>query len=304
MTCYYPLDGWRSRSTTEAGKRKIVFDKSMGYEDQPVQVPCSKCIGCRIDKSREWAVRCYHEIKMHKSNVFLTLTYRDEDLPEKWSLQKDDLKKFRRRMKHHAKTNDTNYMFFACGEYSPEKKRPHYHMIIFGYWPDDAKYLKKTQRGDKLYTSEEIDKLWKHGDVYVGEANEKSAGYVARYLVKKQYIGEKREVTRKVYDWLGIEEEFLSMTTQPPIGKKYWQKYRSEGRFKHDFIIVEGKKRKPPRMYDKLEEQESIKHYRRMKGKRIREAKEVNDNTLDRLRVKEEILIDKSRFFQRKIDND
>lgn len=305
MTCYYPLDGYRSRTTTEKGKRQIVFDVNKGFADQPMQVPCGKCIGCRLDKSSDWAARCYHETKMHKRSCFLTLTYSDEELQKNgWGLHRRHLKNFRKRFKHYLKnTNQKDVLFFACGEYSPQKKRPHYHMIIFGYWPPDKKYYRKNKRGDKLYTSKTLDEIWGHGFVNFGTANEKTAGYVARYLVKKQYIGNNRSETKKVYQWMNLEEEFLSMTTQPPIGKSFWTKYRSEGKFKHDFMIINGRKHKPPRFYDKLEEQESEKAFRKVKALRIKGAtREKWNATLDRLRVREEIKIQKVKMLARSND--
>ena len=53
MPCYTPETGYRSRMgrNPETGKWPIVFNVADGYHDMPVQVPCGKCIGCRLDYS-------------------------------------------------------------------------------------------------------------------------------------------------------------------------------------------------------------------------------------------------------------
>lgn len=44
-------------------------------------LPCGKCIECRLEYSRSWAVRSVHESKIHEKNCFITLTYSDDKLP-------------------------------------------------------------------------------------------------------------------------------------------------------------------------------------------------------------------------------
>ena len=56
MPCYHPLPGWLAKHVNESGKRGIVFDVSAGFKDKPVEVPCGKCLGCRLERSRQWAV--------------------------------------------------------------------------------------------------------------------------------------------------------------------------------------------------------------------------------------------------------
>ena len=46
-----------------------------------VEIPCGKCSGCRLQKSREWANRCMLELQYHKSSYFVTLTYDEEHVP-------------------------------------------------------------------------------------------------------------------------------------------------------------------------------------------------------------------------------
>jgi uncharacterized protein YcbK (DUF882 family) len=77
-------------------------------------VPCGRCIGCRAEQSRQWAVRMMHEARMHESNCFITLTYDQENLPENASLRPQDLSGF---IKNLRKTQSRRISFFGCGEY-------------------------------------------------------------------------------------------------------------------------------------------------------------------------------------------
>lgn len=82
MSCLSPLTGWRAIcGKNENGKWPVVFDISKGFRDMPVVVPCGQCIGCRLDKAKDWAGRCIQESKLWDSNYFLTLTYDDALTP-------------------------------------------------------------------------------------------------------------------------------------------------------------------------------------------------------------------------------
>ena len=46
-----------------------------------LSLPCGQCVGCRLERSRQWAVRCVHESQMHDFSSFVTLTYNDDNCP-------------------------------------------------------------------------------------------------------------------------------------------------------------------------------------------------------------------------------
>ena len=46
-----------------------------------IEIPCGKCSGCRLQRSREWANRCMLELEYHKSSYFVTLTYDEAHVP-------------------------------------------------------------------------------------------------------------------------------------------------------------------------------------------------------------------------------
>jgi hypothetical protein len=65
MPCYRPLTAYRSsQGRSENGRWPLSFSVSGGYKDMPVTVACGKCIGCRLERSKEWASRCVHESRL------------------------------------------------------------------------------------------------------------------------------------------------------------------------------------------------------------------------------------------------
>ena len=204
MPCYSPLKGWRDE---ESGA--LVF-RAEGAS-ATAEVACGQCLGCRLDRSRMWAMRIVHESSLYEctnGNCFVTLTYRDEYeandeqldggfyIPDDWSLHKDHFQKFMKRLRKAFP--DRKIKFFMCGEYGETCKhkvhvddceicvlgRPHYHACLFNFSPDDLEQY--TQRlGEPRYTSPKVEEIWKYGFVDVGELNFDSAAYVARYILKK-----------------------------------------------------------------------------------------------------------------------
>lgn len=131
------------------------------------RLPCGRCRACRIQKTNEWVIRLFHEMEYHKNVMFLTLTYREEDLPKNLELYPNDLKNFWKRIR---KQIDHKIKYYACGEYGERNKRPHYHAIVFG--------LGVTDR-------ELVDKCWDLGFSKVGTVTEQSIRYVASYIMDK-----------------------------------------------------------------------------------------------------------------------
>ena len=99
MPCYSPLTGYVSREPSKNGKFPIVFDPKKGWIDRSVTVPCGQCIGCLLERSRQWAMRCSHEASLYDENCFITLTYDDEHLPPDGCLNKEHFQKFMKRLR-------------------------------------------------------------------------------------------------------------------------------------------------------------------------------------------------------------
>lgn len=191
------------------------------YQENVVAIPCGKCVGCRIDKANDWATRATIEAMQYKDNCFLTLTYNNENLPKNRTLVKRDLQLFWKRLR---KTG-AKIRYIACGEYGPKTLRPHYHAIIFNYFPKDATTFGKNYKEDDLKTSKTISNLWGKGFVVVARANYKTAAYVARYCVKKAYGIEMKVKHNR-------EPEFIIASKKPAIGTNaltntaLWEKIR------------------------------------------------------------------------------
>lgn len=89
MSCYHPLYAQviQGQKTVE-GKRVLriigssVSDKRLLEDPNIISLPCGKCIGCRLDYSRQWADRLMLELQYHDSAYFITLTYNDDHVPK------------------------------------------------------------------------------------------------------------------------------------------------------------------------------------------------------------------------------
>ena len=155
-----------------------------------IHVPCGQCLGCRLDYSRMWAVRCYHESQLHDKNMFITLTYDDEHVP--WSavtgeqtLVKKDLQLFWKRLRKHFDKLGIKIRYYGAGEYGDYTNRPHYHAIVFGCDMDDKQLYKLSELGFPYYVSDTLDKIWEKGQCLVADVSVDTCAYVARYVVKE-----------------------------------------------------------------------------------------------------------------------
>jgi hypothetical protein len=282
MTCYSPIVGYRAKYVNpKTGKRPIVFKRDQGYVDMPVELPCGRCIGCRLDYSRDWAVRCVHEASMHQENMFLTLTYNDDHLPDDRSISVREMQLFLKRYRKHT---DKKIKYFACGEYGGEYGRAHYHALIFGDRMTDLKLHTINKNGDNIYRSEILNKIWGKGFTWIGEVTFQSAAYVARYVMKK-LTGEKsnklcEEKTGEIYD---VKAPFVIMSKKSPIGKEWYDKYKTDT--DKDFVTVDRKKFRLPKYYDTLMDEQDLLD---RKAQRVIEANERRQ-TRERLKTIEKV---------------
>lgn len=290
MPCYHPLTGYFGKDADPVtGRRPIVFNKLQSHSGVPLRLPCGQCIGCRLERSRQWAMRCMHEKRMHGASAFLTLTYSDGNIPELGSLSKRDLQLFMKRLR---KKMGAGIRFFACGEYGETTLRPHYHVLLLNAcFTDMKKYSARSE--NSMYVSAELDGLWTNGCSLIGEVTFDSCAYVARYCLKK--------VTGKgaADHYMGREPEFTVMSRRPGIGYSYYEKYRDEA-YKHDSVIVNGFEVGLPRYYDTKYEITNAEHLEKLKVLRRRRALDKRlDNTPERRRARETFEQQKQQFFGR-----
>lgn len=285
MPCTSPLKGYQSRERNPSGKRSIVFSYRDGYSDLPITVPCGQCIGCRIDRSRMWAVRCVHEASLHERNCFVTLTYDDSHLPSDMSVSVRPLQKFMKRLR---KRFGSGIRFFACGEYGENTFRPHYHLILFNFDFPDKVFFKMSGK-NRLYTSDSLSSIWPQGHCLIGDVTFESAAYVARYIVKK-VTG---DLADSHYRWIASDgvvydrkPEFITMSRRPGIAADWVRQYGSDV-YPSDFVVVNGQKVKVPRFYDSkldIEDLHSLKASRKLRAK-----DHLDDQSDSRLLVKSKV---------------
>lgn len=274
MACFRPLYGWQ----TEPGA-----PLSFGAEPpntRKVDIPCGYCLGCRLAKSKAWAVRCMHEAQTHRDNCFITLTYSQDNYRP--GLNHADFRRFIRRVV--AAKGKTRY--FMCGEYGDKFQRPHYHAILFGQRFPDTKH---TKAGG----SEELERLWGMGFTSVDEANMETAAYIARYQVKKVYglraSAYYTRVDMRTGEYVRVRPEYCAMSKGPAIGHEFLTRYWPEIYAARDGVVTKGGATlKAPRYYDewlernhgKLREEKNIERTEKL---RLYEK----DNTDERLQTRE-----------------
>lgn len=320
MVCFRPLKAYQSfEKVTKNGKGKICFDHKTAGHSKRVDLPCGQCIGCRIDRSKAWALRCVHEASLYEHNCFITLTFDDDhiDFPRQ-SLDKGDFQRFMKRLRKRYEGLEEVFnretvkksrpiRYFHCGEYGAEMGRPHHHACIFNFDFMD-KVLWKCRDGVRLYRSSELEKLWPYGYSAIGDVTWQSAAYVARYITKKM-TGEAAKthymrVDRDTGEVFYIEPEYITMSRRPGIGKEWYLRYKDD-LFPKDFVTHDGKKFKIPSYYDKLYDCDRPKDFSKIRKKRLkRAAKHADNNTWRRLAAREVCQERKVKTLGRSMENE
>jgi len=288
MPCYHPLKAF------QCFDRTIVFDETRKHDIvRQLELPCGQCIGCRLERSRQWAIRCMHESQLHTHNSFITLTYDNTHLPSDGSLDYKDFQLFLKRLRKALASRGLTVRYYMAGEYGELHARPHFHACIFGYDFPDKKLWKRTASGSMLYRSQELETLWPFGHSTVGDVTFESAAYVARYIMKKQTGKEAHKhyqfTSLDTGEIVQMQSEYNKMSLKPGIGAEWYKKYRSDV-YPHDYVVVRGKKVRPPKFYDKKYKTDFPYEYDELLYKREQRAKlNLEDNTWERLAVKEQV---------------
>lgn len=259
MACYHLVNGYRSASF---GDRSIVHRPQAGFVDLAVTRPCGRCIGCRLEYSRSWAVRCSLEASLYEDNCFLTLTYNKDSLPKHGHLDYEAPQLFMKRLR--AKFG-ADIRSFGCAEYGKKFWRPHYHLLLFNFNFFDRDRI-PSKSSFPLYKSDELSKLWPFGYSSVSDLTFESAAYVSRYCTKKrngadlkgkwvegqwqeghytQVIPETGEVLERP------KERSICVSNRPGIGAPWFMRFFSDV-YPLDEVVVRGHPTRPPRYFDKL----------------------------------------------------
>lgn len=256
MSCYSPLLGVPDYdSLTEKGKHPIKilgrwqpfvepvdtvdcsnFKPAVSPWPDSVKIACGKCLGCRLDYSRQWADRMMLEFQKTKKAIFLTLTYNEEHVPcvyddfgvKIWyTLKKDHWQSFMKRLRSRKQFEGLELKFYMCGEYGSRTFRPHYHAIIFGLCIDDfpkRRVIGMNELRQEYYTDSVLEDLWKDQDdqkslgyITFSAVSWKTCAYVARYTMKKCNA----DVSRINFLSESLPE-FSLMSRNPGLGSWYF----------------------------------------------------------------------------------
>lgn len=284
MPCYGPLTAYYPKA--DSNDKRLVFRKDKSETGIPISIPCGRCSGCRLEHSRQWALRCMHEKRLHTDSCFITLTYDNAHLPKDGSVSVRELQLFMKRLR---KIYGTGLRFFACGEYGEKTNRPHYHVLLLNERFADARPLRLLSKSENpLSQSDTLSRLWTAGSHAIGEVTFDSCAYVARYCMKK--------ITGKPAQdhYKGREPEFITMSRRPGIGAGYFEKYNSE-MYTHDNVIVNGVPSSLPRFYDNRYAARNDTCEARLALLKIQRRRKLNraDRGTTRLRIREVVALAK-----------
>lgn len=305
MACHAPLRAWYSKEYNKNGKRPLVFNPALAAEpDQELEIGCGRCAGCRLERSRQWAMRITHEASMCDENSFITLTFDDVHLDRRapedkhgnklsnWSIWPREFQLFMKRLR--KRNNPKKIKYYHCGEYGEKPEpgqtlgRPHYHACLFNHDFDD-KIEFGSRGGNKYYISGELESLWPYGHCIIGEVTFDSAAYVARYIMKKRTGENTGDHYRRItgFDpYTGeVEGDPLTpeyVTMSRGIGKSWFNKYQKTDVYSKDYVTVNGKKCRPPKYYDRELEKVDPDKYEQIKLAREEEMEFVEELSIDR----------------------
>lgn len=242
MPCYRPLQAyWTTTTSRKTGRRQITFQAKNG--SRPLDLPCGRCIGCLIERTRQWAARIEAEAGLYEKKCFTTLTYSDEYLPADYSLHPEHFTDFVKRLRDRMSPAKIRY--FMCGEYGTEHidgetgeispARPHYHVCFLGYHPDDLRH------GHSAF----LDEVWGYGFTYTGELTFASAQYVAKYVLKDDL---KHPMEMDADDHLKYPP-YVRMSRRPGIGMDYFEQFKGDFLPSDQMVLKNGKVQTVPRAF-------------------------------------------------------
>lgn len=180
---------------------------------------------------------------MHEESSFITLTISDDHIGDN-VLRYRDFQLFIKRLRKHIEKEShgqTKISVLCAGEYGDRTKRSHWHCLVFGWKPKDLRSPQTNHEGDPVYASDTLDKIWGKGITATGDVTLKSAGYCARYALKKLQHGP---------DQNNRYAPISRRSSKNAIGKKWIEKFWPDC-FNKGYITYEGKKFPIPRYYER-----------------------------------------------------
>lgn len=274
---------------------------SIVYKKGITEFDCGACPECLRKRSSIWALRATYESRDHSHNCMITLTYdnfvRDSnrrvigETPVNPDLRVNmrHIQLFIKRLrKWYSSFCGDKIKYICCAEYGNRTHRAHYHCILFGVKFPDLHYYKKSKRGNVIYTSSILTKLWGYGICTVDSVRVHSA--VARYCTKycaksrsddtfmtcsqkigfnglwrdfngKSYMVEGREYTVPRFIWehyivTKYQKKYLYLKNAPLLSPKYVNRNSKLSEFDYDFDYERAKKQRA--FYRSIRDKDSL----------------------------------------------
>lgn len=211
MSCFNPMVGKWDGTFTENRQKHIVIENHYVHDRDSKDpdaflIPCGKCIGCKLDYAREWSDRMMLEYLCTGKAIFITLTYRQEELEKLpilglnpatgevfHAFRKSDYQNFLKRLREKLSDKEILVRYFLCAEYGDKTLRNHYHAILFGISMNDLQksfqdvfsYHGMNELHQPHWSSKFLEDKWKLGFVQIADATQETMNYCARYTSKK-----------------------------------------------------------------------------------------------------------------------
>ena len=246
-------------------------------------VKCGKCILCKRQKCRTWAIKLYHESQYYNKMCMITLTFRPrfllipkyKQLTKYHSRRQNDgttirlkekyttligphyiknVKKtgwlvtlFIKKLRKEFAKSDRFISYFAVGEHGTQNThRAHWHILFFGIDKDDLASVNigKSKKNKEIFFSPFIDKIWSYDNVKIGQH---TISDVTPRTIK--YVA--NYTMKKMYN--NNKEEYpvtMRCSSHNKIGKKWARRYHKELR-KGYLLDGDGQKYPIPESYYK-----------------------------------------------------
>lgn len=180
-------------------------------------VPCGKCIDCRKQLSNTWTFRLLCQLDKSRNNLFVTLTYDNNNVPIKiinsipyLNLDENKLQSFLKKFRDDSryryqkitgidkKLCKCPMKYFAIGDYGTQTLRPHYHILIF-----NCVYT-------RLDLINYLQDNWQLGNCRVDIAQPAHTSYICKYItnLSNDYPNEVTKPFRLMSRGLGLDKSF------------------------------------------------------------------------------------------------
>lgn len=229
--CLYPrlvINKKYKVTKKNGGNVPHLLDRRVQY----VPIACGNCLECRRQKANEWRVRLNEEIKSHKYNYFITLTFNDESfikLSNDVGLKLNDIatraiRLFTERYRKKYKKAIRHWVITELG--GNDTERLHFHGLLFM---------------DFSINNDWLQDLWQYGFCDTGKyVNTRTINYIVKYITKIDILH--KDYQQKIFCSKGIGKGYLS------DNKKEYHKFKDK-ETKDFYTLPDGNKLALPIYY-------------------------------------------------------